>query len=153
MRLRRHLGLLALSIALTPLAAAAAPAIVITHPWIALPPGGAPNAAGYLTIKNAGDRADVFLGGATGAAQKVELHSMETSGGVMRMRPVAAGVSLPPGGSLILAPGNGYHLMLFHPNHDLKLQERIPVTLSFAKAGSVKATFVVEAPGGGMAMP
>jgi copper(I)-binding protein len=43
--------------------------------------------------------------------------------------------------------------MLIRPTHALKAGDRAPATLTFAKAGPVKITFVVEAaPTGGMTM-
>jgi len=146
------LALLALGLVLAPLPALAKPSVVISHAWIALPPGGAPTAAGYLTVKNIGRAGEVFLGGATPAAQRLELHSMTTVGGVMRMRPAASGVVIAPGQTLTLTPGVGCHLMLIRPTHAFKAGERIPVSLAFAKAGAltkaeaVKTVFVVEAP-------
>jgi copper(I)-binding protein len=134
------------------LALAAAPALAKTspidviHPWIAEPPGGAPTAGGYLTVKNLGKSPEVFLGGETSAADKLEIHSMSMAGGIMRMRTVGdEGVALAPGQTLVMAPKGGYHLMLIRPRHPLKAGEHVSATLKFANAGAIKVVFVVEA--------
>jgi copper(I)-binding protein len=67
------------------------------------------------------------------------------AGGIMRMRPVTGGVALAPGATLTLAPGGAYHFMLIRPKRPLKIGDRVPATLTFAKAGAVKAVFVVQA--------
>lgn len=129
------------------------PAIEIVRAWIAPPPGGAPTAAGYGIIKNEGRSADTFIGASTPAAEKLELHSVSNTGGIMRMRPAVGGVAIGPGQALTLAPGGAYHFMFVHPKRALKSGERIPATLTFARAGAVKTTFVVQAaPGSGMTM-
>ena len=139
------LAALALALVAAP-ALAKPPAIVVNHPWIAAPPAGAPTAAAYATVKNDGKAADTLVGAVTPAADKLQLHSMSMAGGIMRMRPMTNGVAIAPGKALDLTPGGAYHFMLIRPKHPLRIGERIPATLTFAKAGAVKITFVVEAP-------
>ncbi len=154
-RVFRAALLTALALATPALAQGPASAVQIVHAWIAPPPVGAPTAAGYLTLKNTGPTPDIFLGGATPAAQALEVHSMSTTGGIMRMRRVEAGLPIAPGQTLVLAPGDGDHLMLIHLAHPLKAGDRVPAVLNFAKAGAVKTVFVVEAApmAGAMPMP
>ena len=141
------LGCAALAaIAVSPVEARTKTFIEVTHPWIAQPPGGAPTAAGYLTLKNVGKGPDVFLGGETGAAEALEIHSMSMTGGVMRMRAVPEGLDLQPGQILTLHPGGDEHLMIIHPTHALKAGESIPATLHFRRAGSLRVTFLVQTP-------
>lgn len=117
----------------------------IDHPWTRPIPPGAPVAGGYLTIVNAGTKADRLLAVSSPHAGRVELHRMSMDGGVMRMRPIPEGLDIPAGSSVSLAPG-GYHLMIFGPKQGLKLGDRLPVVLRFAKAGEVKADLVTEDP-------
>jgi copper(I)-binding protein len=132
--------------------------IKITHPWSRPTPPSALSAIGYLTIANRGASPDRLIGGATPAADKLEIHKMSMAGGVMTMRPVEGGLVIPPGGSVALAP-DGYHLMLIGPKHPFKAGERIPIELRFEHAGTVKLDLDVEAPADsgasmpGMAMP
>jgi copper(I)-binding protein/uncharacterized protein YcnI len=128
----------------------------LSEAWIAKPPLGAPTASGYLRITNDGPNADTLVSASTPAADKLELHSMTMDGGIMRMRPMTGGLIIPPGKSIAIAADTGYHFMVIRPKRPLKLGDRVPATLRFAKAGNVRVTFLVKAlapGGGGMNMP
>jgi copper(I)-binding protein len=73
----------------------------------------------------------------------------------MRMRPMTGGLVIPPGKSVSIAANTGYHFMVIRPKRPLKVGDRVPATLRFAKAGNVRVIFLVKtlAPGGGMTMP
>ena len=116
----------------------------IGHPWSRPNPPGAPTAVGYLTITNTGRTPDRLLGGSSPLAAKIEVHEMSMTGGIMRMRPVAGGLLIPPGQTVTLAPG-GYHLMIIGPKQGFKVGDHIPATLRFEHAGEVKVEFYVEA--------
>ena len=127
--------------------------LVITQAWSRATPGGAKVAGGYLTIQNKGSAADRLIGGSADVADKVQVHEMATTNGVMTMRPLDKGLSIEPGKTVKLAPG-GYHLMLLDLKSPLKQGDKVPVTLEFEKAGKVKLTFDVQGvgaqgPGGG----
>ena len=117
--------------------------IVLDHAWARATPGGAKVGGGYLTIENKGATPDKLIGGSTPAAAKVEVHEMAMNNGVMTMRPVKGGLSIPPGQSVTLAPG-GYHLMMMELKGPLKKGDKVPVTLKFEKAGEVNVTFEIE---------
>lgn len=121
-------------------------ALQIGHPWSRATPGGAKTGAGYLTVTNTGKTADTLLGGSTTAADKLEIHQMSMAGGVMTMRPVTGGVAIAPGATVEFKPG-GYHFMLIGLKAPLKAGDRVPATLTFAKAGKVQVEFTVEAMG------
>lgn len=114
----------------------------LTHLWVRATPNAAPTAAGYLTVTNRGRTADRLLGGATPEAGAIEPHLMSMTGGIMRMRMASEGFEIGPGASLTLSPG-GSHLMLIGPKHRFNPGDRLPATLRFAHAGSVKVEFVV----------
>lgn len=120
--------------------------IKIEHPY-ATPVGeGIKNGAVYIRgLRNDGKVTDQLIGASSTMASKIEIHSMEIQGNVMRMRQVAA-VDLPPGETVELAHGadRSYHLMLVGLTRPLKEGERFPVTLTFQKAGSVEVTVVVQ---------
>ena len=120
----------------------------ITNLWARATPPKAPTGAGYLTITNKGDTEDTLTAVSTPVAETSELHIMEVKNGVMTMRPVEGGIKIPPGSTVTLAPG-GYHLMFIKLKHDLKAGETLPVTLTFAKAGTV-VTFLHIMPVGSM---
>ena len=118
-------------------------ALKIGHPWSRPTPPSAPTAAGYLSVTNTGKTADRLLGGASPLADKVEVHEMSMTGGIMRMRPVEGGLAIAPGQTVTLEPG-GYHLMLIGPKRAFKLGDHIPATLRFEHAGEIKVEFYVE---------
>lgn len=98
---------------------------------------GAKVAAGYLTVTNAGSTPDHLVAATTEATPDVELHNMSVKDGMMTMAPVdAAGIEVPAGGSVSLAPG-GTHIMFMNPHAPFKEGECVAVTLKFEKAGEL----------------
>jgi copper(I)-binding protein len=120
--------------------------LVVTQAWSRATPGGAKVAGGYLTIENRGAAPDRLLFGSTERAKKLELHKMAVSNGVMAMRPIEGGLIIESGGSVKFAPG-GNHLMLVDLNEPLRQGEQVPVTLTFERAGEIKALFDVQGMG------
>ena len=108
----------------------------LTNLWARATPPHAPTAAGYLTITNHGSAADKLTAVSTPMAGSGELHIMKVENGIMTMRPVEGGIEIPAGGTVTLAPG-GYHLMFIGPKEPFKDGGKLPVTLTFEKAGSV----------------
>jgi periplasmic copper chaperone A len=101
----------------------------------------------YLTITDMGTP-DTLTGVTTPVAAEASLHQSSDDRGVMKMRPVVA-LPIEPGKPVTLAP-NGYHIMLTGLKQALKQGDSFPVTLSFAKAGQVTATAMVEKAGATM---
>ena len=117
--------------------------LVITQAWSRATPGGAKIGGGYLTIENKGSQPDRLIGGSADVADRVQLHEMAVSNGVMTMRPLEKGLVIAPGKTVKLAPG-GYHLMLVDLKRPLKQGDKLPITLEFEKAGHVKLSFEVQ---------
>jgi periplasmic copper chaperone A len=105
-------------------------------------PPGARTAAAYLTIDNRGAVADQLVGARSPAAAAVELHAMSHEGGMMRMREIAR-IDLPAHGRVELVPG-GVHLMIVDPKAPLRPAQRFPLTLTFARAGSIDLELEVK---------
>ena len=122
--------------------------LVISSPWSRATPGGAQVAAGYLVITNKGLSAERLISFATDLAEQPEIHEMTNEGGVMKMRPLAKGLSIPAGASVKLEPG-GYHLMLLKLKKPLVAGQRFKATLVFEKAGPLDVEFEVRAMGQG----
>jgi len=120
--------------------------ITVKSLWSRATPAGAKIAAGYLTVTNGGSAPDVFVGATTNAADRVEIHEMSVDGGVMKMRPLPAGLPLKPGETVELKP-SGFHLMMVDIKQQLKPGDTVKATLKFEKAGAVDVTFVVNAMG------
>ena len=115
----------------------------IDHPYARATPPGAQSGGVYATIENRGTSKDRLVRVASPAATSVELHSMTMDGNVMRMRAVDA-LDIAPGAKVTLGSA-GYHVMLVGLVRPLVAGDRIPVTLTFEKAGAVDVTAVVEA--------
>ena len=126
--------------------------LVISQALSRATPGGAKVAGGYLTIENRGTAPDRLLSGSTGLAKKLEIHEMAVNDGVMTMRPVVDGLIIAPGSNLKFAPG-AYHLMFVDLNAPLRQGEQVPVTLTFERAGAIKAMFDVQAVGAQAPLP
>ena len=110
--------------------------LTLTDLWARATPPKAPTAAGYLTITNKGSEPDRLIAASTPLAATGELHIMQVKDGIMTMRPVEGGIEIPAGGTVTLAPG-GYHLMFVTLKETLKDGGKLPVTLTFEKAGAV----------------
>jgi hypothetical protein len=118
--------------------------IMIMQPWARATPPGAQTAAAYLTIMNHGTEPDVLVGASSPQADRVDFHVTTTDNGVMKMRPATSGLTIPAGGTVELKPDGGYHVMLGGLKAPLKSGTMLPVTLRFAKAGSIEVVFAVE---------
>jgi hypothetical protein len=121
-------------------------ALEIAHPWARATPKGALIGGGYLKITNKGTTADRLVGGSAPAAGRVELHEMTMIDGMMRMRPLAAGIEIKPGQMIEFKPG-AYHVMFMDLKQPLEKGQRIKGTLTFEKAGPIEVEYVVEAVG------
>ena len=117
----------------------------IGHPWSRPTPAGAVAGGGFLTITNTGKEPDRLLSGTTPAADRLEIHEMSVTDGIMRMRALPDGLAIAPGQTVKLAPG-GYHIMLIGLKKPLAIGDHVPARLKFEKAGEVEVTFLVGAP-------
>lgn len=106
----------------------------IIHPWAKPSLKGVPNGAAYMAISNTGDSDDVLVSVSSGVAENVELHTMEMTDGVMRMRPIEGGIKLPAHDTVLLEPG-GKHIMLIGLKEPLAPGSRFDLTLTFERAG------------------
>jgi periplasmic copper chaperone A len=69
---------------------------------------------------------------------------MTMNGTLMKMRAVSA-LDIPPGSTVILGTG-GYHVMLTGLRQPLTVGEKVPLTLTFEKAGGLDVSAYVEVP-------
>lgn len=118
-------------------------ALTIGHPFARETPPGARTGGAYFTVANAGKDPDRLVAVSSPAAATASLHTMAMDGTVMKMRPVAS-LPVPAGGTLTLAPG-GYHVMLEDLAKPLVKGDKIPLRLTFEKAGPVDVVVNVEA--------
>lgn len=142
----RPLALAALCLA----TAAAAPAspIVVSGGWTR-PTAAGLNGAGYFTVVNRGPRPDRLTGASSPVATAVSIHRSQQVGSVMTMRALPF-LDVGGGAKVTFAPG-GLHLMLEGLRRPLRTGESVPMSLSFARAGHVRAILQVRP--GATAMP
>jgi copper(I)-binding protein len=120
--------------------------LVLTDLWSRATPPNAPSGGGFLTITNTGDTPDRLIAVATPEAGKAEIHEMKVADGVMTMRPLENGIEIPARGTVTLAPG-GVHLMFMELKAPFVAGRKLPVTLTFEKAGTVDTFLHIEAIG------
>jgi copper(I)-binding protein len=120
--------------------------LTVTSPWTRATPGGAKIASGYLKITNNGASADRFVGVKSDTSDRVEIHEMSMSNGVMKMRPLTNGLEIKPSETVELKSG-GYHLMFMDLKQPLKPGDTLKATLQFEKAGPLQVSFKVNALG------
>lgn len=118
-------------------------AIVIEHPWSRATPGGAKVGGGYFVLQNKGEADRLVSVAAPSISDKVQIHEMATSDGVMKMRLLPDGVAVPAGGEVAFKPG-GYHVMFMDLKQPLKKGDKVKATLTFEKAGTADVEFNVE---------
>ena len=107
--------------------------------------GSMPSSAAYLSITNHGAMADRLLAAESSLSLKTELHTMEVTNGVMKMRQIDGGIDIPAGATIQLVPG-GFHVMLIGLKAPLTVDENYDVTLVFETAGKVKVTGLAKRP-------
>jgi periplasmic copper chaperone A len=120
--------------------------LTVTSPWTRATPGGAKIAGGYLKITNNGTAPDRFVGAKSDTSDRVEIHEMSMSDGVMKMRPLPNGLEIKPGETVELKSG-GYHLMFMDLKQALKPGDTFKATLQFERAGPLEVNFNVNALG------
>ncbi len=122
--------------------------IQIGHPWTRATPPAAKVAGAFMSFTNEGGAADRLVGGSSPIAEKVEIHTMEMAGGVMKMRPLADGLEVPAGAKVELAPG-GIHIMLIGLKQPIAEGDKVPLTLTFEKGGDIEVELAADKMGAG----
>jgi copper(I)-binding protein len=117
--------------------------VEVRRPWTR-PAQAGMNGVGYLTLANVGAKPLKLVAVESPAAQSVSVHQSSQAHGVMSMRAVTSGLTLPPGAKVEFAPG-GYHLMLMGLKAPQALGGKTPVTLVFEGGLKVKIDLSVEA--------
>src|SRR5215475_3576905 len=115
----------------------------VSNAWARATPSKAENGAAYLTIQS--PTADRLLSATSPVAKKVELHTMEMAGMVMKMRPLD-GLDIPAGQPVALKPGRE-HIMLIGLQQPLREGQSFTLTLNFEKAGARTVSVAIEKAG------
>lgn len=149
MRMLRSLVLVSGFMLTAAVASAQTGQLAVDNAWARATPGKSDIGAAYVTIHS--PTADRLVAASTPVAKKAELHTMEMSGMVMKMRPISS-IDIPAGQSVSLAPG-GMHIMLMGLKQPLKAGQSFPLSLTFAKAGTCTVNVAVEKVGASGPMP
>jgi copper(I)-binding protein len=104
--------------------------VTVADAWCRAAPTGAPTGGCYVTLTASTD--DKLVTVETTAAERAEIHSMDMTDGVMRMRKLDE-LALPAGQAVMLSPG-AEHLMIIAPKATLAEGGVVPLTFKFAKA-------------------
>ena len=111
-------------------AAAAAPvsSLKAAQGWVRWLPANLP-AAGYVAIRNNGDKPVKLAGAESADYGMAMLHRSMQKNGSDSMEMVDA-IAIPAHGGVALAPG-GYHLMLMDAKHPIKPGDTVRISLHF----------------------
>ncbi len=116
--------------------------VTVSHPWARATPPGATVGAAYLEIAASKKGDDKLIGGRSEIAGRLEIHTHERDGDVMKMKQVAA-LPVKAGKSVVLKPA-GDHVMLMDLKRPLVEGDLLKLTLTFEKAGDVEIEATVE---------
>lgn len=117
------------------------PSAIVTAGVWARPSTGKTGAA-YMALRNEGAGDDRLVGAASPVAETAEIHDMTMDGTIMRMRKLD-GLDVAAGAEIAIAPG-GLHIMLIGLKAPLVEGETFLLTLTFAKAGDIEVTAMVQ---------
>ncbi len=122
----------------------------IMLPWARASAGHGNAGAAFMTITNTGGVDDKLISAATANAKKTEIHETKMEDGIMKMRMLMGGLTIPAKDKVELKP-MGLHVMMMGVTEKLVEGEMLLLTLTFEKAGSVNVAVPIAGPGAMMA--
>jgi copper(I)-binding protein len=122
-------------------AVAAADPVKISQPWIRATVPGQSVAGAYMELTSNAPAA--LVAADSPVARKTEPHAMTLDAGVMKMRAVER-IELPANETVSLKPG-GYHLMLVDIKRELKVGDRVPLTLIVQDRNGMRSAMQIDA--------
>jgi periplasmic copper chaperone A len=123
--------------------------IEVVHPHaVATVAGQTVGGVFFKHIANKGNAPDRLIAASVSkaVAERTELHTMNTENDVMRMRQIKA-IELPAKSTVPMTRGlmkDGYHVMLLGLKAPLKVGDKLPLKLTFEKAGVVEVIVNIE---------
>lgn len=131
---------------------AAGMGVMVKNPWIREAPPSAMALGGFMVLQNMTGKEIDLVGASSPDFKSAMLHRTIMKNG-MSMMVHQRMIKVPAHGEVTFHPG-GYHIMLMHPKHAMKVGDKIEITLKFADGRTLPVTFVVRAgmDGGGMKM-
>lgn len=119
--------------------------LTISHPWSRPTPPGTPVGVGYMAINNQGQEPVTLVAGQTPVAARVSIHETTMQDGLMKMRPLKDGLTVPAGETITLKP-HSYHLMLEQLEQPLKEGDEVPLSLTFEGMDPIAVKLRVRQP-------
>ena len=117
----------------------------VHNAWGRTSPMVAQNGAFYMNIVNGTASDDELTSASTEACGVTELHEMYMKeNDVMGMRPVEGGIIPVPAGETVELKAGGLHVMCIGKTADFNVGDTYPVTLEFAKAGTMEVTVEIR---------
>ena len=126
---------------LVPATVAAQQKVEVTNAWARATVPGQKVGGVYMDVRSPASAR--LVAASSSAAATAEIHHMRLENGVMKMSAVA-GVDLPPGQTVKLAPG-GYHVMLIDLKKPLATGDSVPVILTIENDKKTRQTLEVKA--------
>ncbi len=123
--------------------AGAAGPVVVADALCRPTPNGRQVTGCYLTLT--APAADTLVSVSSPVAALAQVHEMRMESNMMMMRELEAGLPLPAGQAVSLAPG-GNHIMLMGVTEPLRAGDAVPLTLTFATAAPIEVTAPVGQP-------
>jgi copper(I)-binding protein len=118
----------------------ASDSVTVSDPYVRAVPPGQTISAAFMQLENSSASILSIVNATSDVAKVVELHAHVHEDGMMKMRRVDT-IDVPANGKAVLQPG-GLHIMLIDLHEDLKLDQKVSLTLEFSDG----STTVVEAP-------
>lgn len=137
--MKKHLFALIASITL---ASTAFAQTTVTEPWVRATVPQQTASGAFMQLRS--PDAAKLVAVSSPVASSVQIHKMEMTGQMMKMREVDS-IELPAGQAVNLASG-GFHIMLVGLKHQLKEGENVPLSLVVERKAGKRETIAVSAP-------
>ena len=108
--------------------------IEVSNSWARLIPNGM--GALFLDLQNSHSESDILIRASSPNAKSAMLHQTERKNNITSMKHLMNGIKIPANENVSLKPGS-YHIMLSGLDKNLKLGDKIQVTLEFNNSGPV----------------
>ena len=90
----------------------------------------------FLDLQNSHSESDILIRASSPNAKSAMLHKTERKNNITSMKHLMNGIKIPANENVSLKPGS-YHIMLSGLDKNLKLGDKIQVTLEFNNSGPV----------------
>lgn len=114
----------------------------VEKPWIREAPPGMNMLAGYMRLENEKKAALNLVGATSPDFESIEMHHTVFKDGIASMIHQQS-VRIPAYSTVKFEP-NGLHLMLINPRRELKVGDKVKITLRFSNYRKVKVIFPVR---------